>query len=177
MLNSVCYIYHMANTTNKTICKVGRSFDPAHVSCISCVKQLGACAEGKKTRRVTEAPRFWTRGDILVCVNMPLRSMNHWHGRPRYVYQSYKAEWRKILAGTWALWGKATGKRHLVITRYVASEGHLIKDADNRVGAAKPVKDLLVENGVLLDDTDNDVSFEVLQFIDKANPRTTIEII
>lgn len=103
--------------------------------------------------------------------------MNHWHGRPAYAYQSYKREWRKVLAGTWALWGTATGKRTLIVTRYVASQGHMIVDSDNRIGAIKPVKDLLVEMGVLTDDTDADVSFEVRQFIDKSNPRTEIEII
>jgi hypothetical protein len=102
--------------------------------------------------------------------------MNHWHGRPRHVYLNYKKEWERVLTGTWALWGRAAGKRRLIVTRYVASEGHLVADRDNLVGAIKPLKDLLVKSGVLRDDTDNDVEFEVQQFIDRVNPRTEIEV-
>lgn len=119
--------------------------------------------------------RSWTRGAVF-STTKPLHSMNHWHGRPRHIYLQYKNEWRKVLAGTWALWGKATGKRTLIVTRYVASQGHLIKDDDNRIGAIKPVKDLLVDMGVLIDDTSEHVVFDVRQLIDRENPRTEIEV-
>lgn len=164
----------MTITTNIKLCPVGRPFDENHVTCRSCRKQGNSCSSSKK-RRVPEPPRSWTRGTVFVTTKA-LHSMNHWHGRPAYVYQKYKNEWRKVLSGTWALWGVAAGKRSLIVTRYVASQGHLIKDDDNLSGARKPLQDVLVEMGILLDDNREVATCLIQQFIDRENPRTEIEV-
>ncbi len=161
----------MANTNNT--CLRGYNYDARHATCLSCVRQLGHCKAKTPRRTVAIDHQWWTSGDILVTTK-PLLSMNSWHGKKPHVYLSYKREWSKILTGTWALWGKATGKRELKVRSYVRHEGHLIKDADNRIGAIKPLKDILVSNGVLLDDTDKLVTFTVEQFV--GEPRTELEV-
>lgn len=50
-----------------------------------------------------------------------------------------------------------------MVHRYVESSAHLIQDQDNRSGCMKPVLDSLRKHGVLRDDTEADVSFEVRQ--------------
>ena len=52
----------------------------------------------------------------------------------------------------------------------------MVKDRDNLIGGIKLVKDLLVESGVLLDDTDELCAFDVVQHIDRENPRVEIEV-
>lgn len=101
--------------------------------------------------------------------------MNFWHGKGRHVYQKYKGEWRKELAGTWSLWGKATGKRILTVRRYVRQESHLIADDDNFRAALKPVADVLVEIGVLTDDRREAVDVQFQQFVGIPQ-RTEIEV-
>ena len=157
------------------VCAGNRVFDQNHPTCRSCVKQLGPCVQQqKKKRRDTSDVTSWYRGGIFV-TTQSLYSMNHWHGRPRHIYTAYRREWEKVLTGTWALWGKAAGKRHLQVHRFVASEGHMVKDRDNLIGALKPVKDVLVKIGVLLDDTDELCSFDIQQHIERQ-ARVEIEV-
>ena len=64
----------------------------------------------------------------------------------------------------------------MIITRFVKDHRCILKDRDNRDAAAKPVKDVLVRIGVLVDDTDELLEYEVRQEIDRDNPRTEITI-
>ena len=102
------------------------------------------------------------------CTTKYLYSLNHWHGRPLAVYLDYKKQWRKVLTGSVFLWGRAKGKRFLSVRRIVRSANHLIKDRDNLEGAVKPIKDLLVSEGVLLEDEDSHVRFEISQEVGKV---------
>lgn len=164
----------MGNKANFS-CQVGRWFDASHPTCVSCVKQLGPCGRKVKKSRGPVPVRIWYHGAVFVCTKY-LYSLNYWHGKARHVYSRYRKEWETVLAGTWALWGKADGKRSLLVRRYVAYEKDLVCDRDNLVGALKPVKDVLVRSGVLLDDTDELVEFDIQQAIDRGNPRVEIEV-
>ena len=135
-------------------CPFGRTYNEDHPVCKSCQGQLGPCKMKPKKRPKVDQIKTWHDGNQLITTKY-LYSMNHWHGRPRHVYQRYKAEWREVLLGTWALWGKGKGKRRLRIKRIVTRKNQLIQDSlDNLNGSTKPIKDLLEENGVLINDND-----------------------
>lgn len=72
------------------------------------------------------------------------------------------------------IWGPAEGKRFLQIKRLVRDKRHLIMDRDNLVASAKPLKDVLTRNRVLIDDSDEYLEFTVDQSIDADNPRTEV---
>lgn len=156
------------------MCPVGRVFDPEHPVCRSCQRQGVVCQKPKKAK-ASESIRTWHCGRVLT-TNAYLDSLNAWHGRPRYIYTKIRKKWESVLFGTIHLWGRSEGRRKLAVRRFVKSEKCLIADRDNLVGAIKPLKDTLVRFGVLLDDTDLDVEFSVVQFVDRDNPRTEIEV-
>ena len=156
------------------VCKFGRHFDAQHSTCISCRRQkIVRC--GTKQGKVSQ-PDISFKGQILT-TSAYLYSANHSHGRPRYIYLAEKRKWRGVLAGTWALWGKQAGqKRLLLVRRFVAHAHLLIADRDNLEAAIKPLKDVLVEQGVLSNDKDSFVEYKITQAVDALRPRIEIEI-
>ena len=82
-----------------------------------------------------------------------------------------------MFMGTIFLWGRATGKRRLRVTRYVAQKGHFMKDRTNIEGSMKPLEDALTEAGVLLDDEMALMEREApRQIVDAVFPRVEIEV-
>lgn len=158
-------------------CPVGRNFNPDHATCRSCPLD---CRERHTTRPSSQKPvepvRVAVIGNKLV-TNQYLSSLNAWNNKPRYLYSKEKKKWEKVLAGAVYIWGLAEGKRALTVMRFVESRRNLIKDFDNRVGALKPVKDVLVATGVLVDDSDEYLEFTVDQDVDPGNPRTEIVLL
>ena len=72
------------------------------------------------------------------------------------------------------VWGRATGPRVLKIIKYIRHPHHAVKDEDNRTASVKPLKDVLVEYGILVDDTDKDVTFKVIELL--GSPRVEIVV-
>jgi len=160
-------------------CPVGRLHRADNVTCQSCIRQGVVClqAEGKKTK--VERQILTTTSGCVLITTQYLYGMNHWHGRPLYVYLEQRRAWEKVLAGTWALWGvqeKEGGKRFLMVRRFVANSRCLVKDKDNLIGAMKPLKDILVTQRVFKDDQDCFLDFDIKQEIDKENPRVELEV-
>lgn len=166
-------------TPTAIVCPGRRTFNPAHVTCLSCQMQGVVClqAQGKK-RKVEKQIITTTSGRVLITTQY-LYGLNHWHGRPINVYLEQRRAWEKVLSGTWALWGlqdKAKDRRFLMVRRYVPTSRCLIRDRDNLVGGLKPLKDVLVKERVFTDDADCYLEFDVKQEIDKENPRIEIEV-
>lgn len=153
-------------------CPVGRPFDLAHATCRSCTI---SCRErtGKKHRPPALPIQTCVVGNRLI-TTLYLSSLNAWNNRPRYLYTNERKKWERVLRGAEHIWGRATGKRTLLILRLVPSRKHLLSDFDNLIGSTKPVKDVLTRSGVLLDDSDDLLEFEVRQDVDRDNPRTEI---
>ena len=160
------------------ICPFGRSLDSSHASCISCQRQALAVCQKPKREKTAALVRTWNEGRLLVTTAY-LFSSNHWHGRPRGVYLAERRKWDSVFTGTWALWGKqGVEKRRVLVRRYVESKAGLIKDQDNRSGAMKPVLDALRRRGVLRDDTEADVSFDIQQeVVPFGSGRVEVEVL
>lgn len=155
-------------------CVFGRTYDEHHPTCRSCRRQGIVCSKPKKAK-ASDLIRTWNSGQTLITTAY-LDSLNAWHGRPRYVYTRIRKKWESVLFGTVHLWGRPEGRRRLQVRRFVKSSREMILDRDNLVGALKPLKDTLVRFGVLADDTDADVVFDIDQFVDRANPRVEVEV-
>lgn len=157
------------------MCPFGRAYDPNHVTCRSCEQQQGPCPCKPSRKRRAPAPvRTWHEGKTLL-TTQPLASLNAWNNKPRYHYLKQRKAWEKTLAGTVFLWGRAQGKRRLTVKRIVQGRNGLIKDRDNLVGGLKPIKDVLTRMGVFVDDSDEYLTFEIIQGVDKA-PRVEITV-
>lgn len=162
-----------------TRCPVGLSRNEENVTCRSCIRQRGDLAanclgkvKGKKKEDIASVLVWWENQTLVTTAKLP--TANTWHGRPIHVYQAEKRKWRKVFAGAERIWGTADGLRRLHVIRYVKYEHHMTKDEDNRIASIKPLKDVLVEIGVLTDDTDDDVAFKVEQRL--GDPRVEITI-
>jgi hypothetical protein len=156
-------------------CPVGRTYDSKHVTCISCEKQLGKCSSRKKKKTLPIPTTSHTDGNKLVTTQY-LYSLNKWNNKPRFHYVAVRRSWEKVLYNSVYLFGRATGKRLLVIKRIVPSKKHLIKDRDNLFGSIKPIKDILTKQGVFIDDSDNFLSFEISQEVSKTDPRVELTV-
>jgi len=162
-----------------TVCPVGLSFSDQNVTCRSCVKQGVVCKQSKQKVSVHDVPVKTSHSGQVLTTTRYLNGLNFWHGRPPFVYLQERRAWELILAGTWALWGKQKkeeGKRLLLVRRFVVAPRCLIKDHDNLVGGIKPVKDMLVRQGVFIDDADKYLEFDIQQEVDSVDPRVEIEI-
>jgi hypothetical protein len=149
---------------------VGLIFRPTNITCKSCIKQGIVCLNSQGKIKDPEKPVCTSHLGRILTTTQYLEGMNHWHGRPRYVYAAQKGIWRKVLAGTWALWGKQekVGEKRLLLVRlYVASPRCLIKDCDNLVGALQRV---------FFNDEDKYLKFLIEQEVDRINPRVEIEV-
>lgn len=166
----------MKNSVHSISCPVGRQFDALHATCKSCPIE---CRErhGKKTvQRKREQICVHIIGNCLITTKY-LDSLNAWNNQPRYKYMNIRKTWERVLSNAFYIWGKPVGKRLLQVKRIVKNRRHLILDRDNLVGSAKPLKDVLVRNGVLIDDSDEYLEFTVNQEVDPDNPRTEVILI
>lgn len=179
------YPYHRRSTnqyrgSERAIrCPVGRPFMPESVTCQSCVRQGVVCLQSLGKKEKAERPIVTTASGRVLVTTLYLHGLNHWHGRPLHVYLKQRRAWEKVLAGTWGLWGmqaKDPGRRFLMVRRFVGSPRGMIRDRDNLIGCLKPVKDVLVKQGVFVDDEDCYLEFDIRQEVDKENPRVEIEI-
>ena len=166
------------------LCPFGRTHNPDHRTCISCAKKGVKTCTTKKRKTRHENFQAYNKGNVLICTK-DLRSPNDWTNRTsknesdlgRKIYQGEKRAWKKMFRGTLFLWGRATGKRRLKVTRYVAQKGHFMKDRTNIEGSMKPLEDALTEEGVLLDDTEALMEREAPeQIVDSLFPRVEIEV-
>ena len=105
-----------------------------------------------------------------------LESLNAWNNKPRQHYVRERKKWQRVFEGTLFLWGRGVGRRKLVVVRRVSSAQQLIKDRDNLVGSLKPCKDILTRIGVLRDDSDIWLEFEISQDVDKTYPRVEFQV-
>jgi hypothetical protein len=159
-------------------CEFGRTYNPEHRSCISCKAQGVSTCNTKKKKTRHENFQAYNKGKVLICTK-DLRSPNDWTNKEfgKRIYQGEKRAWKKMFMGTIFLWGRATGKRRLKVTRYVAQKGHFMKDRTNIEGSMKPLEDALTEEGVLLDDEMALMERESpRQIVDAVFPRVEIEV-
>jgi hypothetical protein len=160
-------------------CPFGRPLDEMHPTCVSCRRQQINCRQTSHARlhkKQKQPVSSYPVGEKLICIK-DLRTPNDWtnkeHGK--LIYARERREWEKCLRGSLFLWGKATSKRYLMVTRYIRDARDLIRDQTNREGALKPLEDALVRAGVLVDDRDEFLVREPLkQEIDRSFPRVEI---
>ena len=146
-------------------CPVGRdNCDPAKNAVCKSMVSRGECTpHSVRKRKAAARPVMTWHKENRLFTTKYFYSVNHWHGRPRYVYLNYKKEWLSVLAGTWALWGNAKGKRRVIIYRQVSASKKIISDFDNLVAGCKPILDILTQQGVIQDDTTDDIELHISQ--------------
>lgn len=89
---------------------------------------------------------------ILDDIELPsLNTVGTNNGRKKYKYRNWRRDWNKLLQKYVGKIPKATGHRHVTIIR-ARGKGKRAYDYGNLVGGAKPLLDMLVANGFLLDD-------------------------
>ena len=138
-------------------CPFGRIFDPSHRTCRSHVRQVGSCKvpAKKKTRGrysggpfIREGRRGWSSTYDLQSLNKHMQQSGG-----DSIYRGIKRTWGMVLANAAYHFGLADGRRRRVaIVRYIPSRAWSY-DEDNLWGACKPVVDVLVKQGILVDDS------------------------
>lgn len=102
----------------------------------------------------------------MIVLEVPLRtpSLNtfnrgHWSG-----YHKLKKRWQEeiqLARGKARLWGRPQFPRAVILFERFAVQP--ILDTDNRLGGLKPVIDAMTDNGILLADDDQHVSYSVVE--------------
>lgn len=175
-------------------CRLGRSIrDQKHPTCRSCQKQKIPCpiqAVAKERKTAESWPVVDEKGKRLVCT-FDLQSLNKHVNKAHgdRIYRGFKKTWQRLLGyrvdrqgqqkGTQAallLFGAHQGRsRKLTVVRYISSKRSSM-DETNLQGAVKPIEDTLVLAGVLKDDTKKWLTRDILEEIDKKNPRVEISV-
>lgn len=177
----------MKQTTS--LCPFGREEDQTHPTCKSCAAQDIPCPSSgagvSRLRKQAHAPQLTypleRDGRKVLMSTAEVVSPNTWVNKrfAMRIYAGERKKWERALSGAVYFFGPHDNrKRELIVRRIVNDRRRFLPDKTNREGAMKPLEDALVKLGVLRDDRDKWLfRHDLIQEVDKANPRTEIEVI